>query len=110
MEWPVSIQMGFADANNSGRRFTWGFLDGVDTQGIRPYTQIEPAKWYHYRSPELGDLWDVRGKTVVYPIDRIYGLALKAQGHNVLSSIGDVQIVVYDTPQTSSPDDQVYEP
>ncbi len=43
-EWPVIIQVGFADDNDAGRRSIWGFLDGVDTQGLRPYTQIKTVQ------------------------------------------------------------------
>ena len=45
---------------------------------------------------------------MAYPIDKIYGLTLRAQGHNLKSSIANVDIYVYDEAQEESPDDQVY--
>jgi hypothetical protein len=101
--WPVEIRLGLADANNARRIFNWGFLDGVDSQGKRPYTQIEGNSWYHYRSPELRGLWDVTGKAVAYPIDRIFGLSITAQGYGLKSGISNVDVFEYDIPQVSSP-------
>jgi len=101
-EWPAIIQMGFTDSNGAARRFIWGFLDGVDEQGLRPYTEVEEAQWFRYRSPELKSLWDTRGggRTVAHPVTKVYGLLLRAQGHNLSSQIGYVAIVEYDAKQT----------
>lgn len=104
-EWPVNIEMGYADDNNAGRNHIWGFLDGVDTQGLRPYTQIADETWYHYRSLELRSLWDVRGRSTTYPIDRIHNVRVACYGWDAEVRIANVDIYEYSTPQTSSPDD-----
>jgi len=104
-EWPVQIRMNFADALNGGKRFIWGFLDGIDEQGIRPYTQIQKKTWYHFRSPELRTLWDVRGKSVTYPLQRLYGVSVSAQGWELKSRIANIRIVEYSSAQVTTPDD-----
>ena len=109
-EWPITIAIGHVDADNGKRRHLWGFLDGVDTQGINPYTQIANKTWYHYRSEEITSLYETRPgeSATVYPIDRIYGVSVTCEGWDAEVRIANVDIYEYDSAQTSSPDDQVY--
>ncbi len=119
-EWPVEIRMMFVDDSNAKRLFYWGFLDNVDTQGLYPYTQIPNKTWYHYRSPELRELWNtsklvkVNGEWelggVDYPLDKIAGLSFAAKGWELRSRIANIAIVRYDSSQAISPDDQTYAP
>ena len=107
-EWPVRITLGLADANNSGKRFVWGFLDREDTQGLNPYTLVPKKTWYHFRSPELRDLMETRpGKSpAAYPLKRIHNVVIGGFGWELKSRVANICIVEYSTSQTSSPNSQ----
>ncbi|MCB0061373.1 MAG: hypothetical protein KDE19_04640 [Caldilineaceae bacterium] len=91
-EFPLRVEINYTDQYGKDLNWGWGFYyDAPPPPSEVPGgEQVEQARWYTYRSPNLIDLWDSEGTRP----SRINSIRIYASGWNYQSQVSQVYLNV----------------
>lgn len=91
-EFPLRVEVNYTDQYGKDLNWGWGFYYDAppSSSAVVGGEQIEQARWYTYRSPNLIDLWDSEGTRP----SRINSIRIYASGWNYQSQVSQVYLYV----------------